>query len=117
MKDLLDLGWGFPSPIRSNDHVIAGFSPGGPAPHITVIKSVGIGQLHRVIARLGDGWQGNHCRFSAQIYFHQGIRVSLLGVMTAVSLGVNTRASLVSVPIGALYCEMKGHSHMVPESF
>ena len=102
MEDLLDESGCFSLPIGADDHVVARSGAGGPAAHVPVVEGIRIGQLHGVVARFRDSRNRDHRWFGAQIDLHQAIGVSLFGVITAVSLYVNTRASLVSVPIGAL---------------
>jgi hypothetical protein len=74
MEDLLDIRRRLALPIRANDHVASWPGSSRTAAHVTVIEGVRIGQLHRVIARLGNRRQRDNSRLGAQIDLHQAVR-------------------------------------------
>jgi hypothetical protein len=73
MEDLLDVSRGLASPIGTNNHVITWTGASGPATDVAVIKSIGVGELNRIVARLRNRGNGDHGRFGAQVQLHHGI--------------------------------------------
>ena len=55
-------------PVGPDDHVVAGLTAGGAAADVAEIEGVAVFELHRVVAALLHGGDGQHHRLGAQVH-------------------------------------------------